>query len=127
MHKFLSCLFVLLLGTLCILPFFVIPTPGIVQIPSREFGRALHIAEAAALYSISCFIGKPTLLRVIVFSTPVTSISLLLVSNALWDGGLKAVAEPILCVWIGALIVWASSGIIRGMFNSSLHSGATRR
>lgn len=126
MQKFFSCLFILLLGTLCILPFFVIPTPGMSQIPSREFGRALHIAEAAALYSISCFIGKPTFLRVIVFSIPVTSISLLL-GMSLGDGGFKAVAEPILCVWIGALVVWASSDIIRGLLNSVLHSGATRR
>lgn len=117
MRKQLSFLFALSLGMLCVLPFFVVRIPGLSSLPSREAGWILYVTEAAALCAIYCFTGKITLAKVIVFCIPVTAVSLLLGIGAGIEG-VKLAAEPILCVWIGALLVWLVPKAFRGMLSS---------
>ncbi len=66
------------------------------------------IIYAALLFSPVRLLGQPKFRLVLVFCLPVAAISLILgfaePPNLL--GALRAITEPILCVWLGASLAW---------------------
>lgn len=104
----------LVLGILTLFPYFLLGG----AVSSRLVIWAKLIIYAALFFAPLRLLGQPQFRLVLAFCLPVAAISLLLgfaESNDLLVG-LKIIAQPVLCVWLGASLAWLALrlGQIRG-------------
>lgn len=96
----------LVLGILTLYPYFLFGG----EVSSRLMIWVKLISFAALLFSPVGLFGQPQFRLVLVFCLPVAAISWVvglgesLSHNVL--GALPAIAEPILCAWLGASLAW---------------------
>lgn len=92
------------LGMLAMLPYFLFGGTA----SSRLFIWCKLIIYAILLFSPLRLLGRPQFQLVPIFCLPVIAVSSAIGLPGPHDlsNGLKIIAEPILCVWIGALLAW---------------------
>jgi hypothetical protein len=107
----------LVLGILTLFPYFLYGG-GVVS--SRLVMWVKLIIYAAVFFSPVRLLGHPQFRLVLVFCSPVAAISAILAlaesQNFWWS--LRVMAEPILCVWIGASLAWMLLRFLRLRFQS---------
>ena len=94
----------LVLGILTLFPYFLLGG----EASSRLVIWVKLIIYAALLFSPMRLLGQPQFRLALVFCLPVAAISLILGFAELPNflGALQVIAEPILCVWLGASLAW---------------------
>lgn len=92
------------LGILTLFPYFLIGG----EASSRLAVWAKLVVYAAFSFSPVRLLGPPQFRLVLAFCLPVSAVSLLIGFAETPDllVGLQIVAEPILCVWLGASLAW---------------------
>jgi len=92
------------LGMLAMLPYFLFGG----TVSSRLFIWCKLIIYAILLFSPLRLFGRPQFRLVPIFCLPVIALSSAIGLPGPHDlsAGLQIIAEPILCVWIGALFAW---------------------
>lgn len=110
-QSWLGYLAALLLGMLAFFPYFHLG--GVAQ--SKLAIWAKLIIYAALLFSPLGFLGRPRFRLVPIFAFSVVAVSSIVWlpgSLDLW-GGMQIVAEPILCIWLGASLAWIALHFIQ--------------